>query len=67
MTRAIRALLIGAMILYLVPCAYLYFFQRSLIYFPTPASADDPATTITLPIANERVLVSTRPLDGPGP
>ena len=64
MTRPFRVLLIAAAVVYLGLCGSLYFSQRSLIYFPTPRSASG-GETITLPIANERVLVSTRALDGP--
>jgi len=65
MKRPLRVLFIALAIAYVAVCANLYFSQRSLIYFPTPGFANDPATTITLPIANERVFVSTRPVDGP--
>jgi pimeloyl-ACP methyl ester carboxylesterase len=46
-------------------CGALFFLQRSLIYFPQPASGDAEATTLTLPTTAARVLVSTRPKDGP--
>jgi pimeloyl-ACP methyl ester carboxylesterase len=63
MKRPFRVLIIAAAIAYLGLCGSLYFSQRSLIYFPTPRSGSG-GETITLPIANERVLVSMRPLDG---
>jgi pimeloyl-ACP methyl ester carboxylesterase len=49
---------------YLGFCAVLFFIQRSLIYFPQPASVADGAM-IVLPTPEARVLVSTRPKDGP--
>lgn len=66
MFRSLRVLWLGSLgaaILYCVGCGLLFFSQRSLIYFPQPASQDGP--TITLPIAEARVLVSTRTFDGP--
>jgi pimeloyl-ACP methyl ester carboxylesterase len=65
MWRALRGVLSGVAIAYLGLCGVLFFFQRSLIYFPQPASLVDPTTTLTLPIAAAHVLVSTRPKDGP--
>jgi len=50
---------------YLGLCAVLFFFQRSFIYFPQPDSGDSGATKIKLPTAAARVLVSTRPKEGP--
>ena len=50
---------------YLALCGALYFFQRSLIYFPSPASGDDGTQIITLPAGTARILVSTLPIDGP--
>jgi hypothetical protein len=65
MVRALRILFGTALIAYLGLCATLFFFQRSLIYFPQPNSGSGGATTITLPAGTERVLVSTRPKEGP--
>jgi pimeloyl-ACP methyl ester carboxylesterase len=63
----LRMLLIGAVVAYLGACLWLFIVQRSLIYYPPPAlSSDDGATTIILPTNAARVLVSTRPKDGPG-
>ena len=53
----------GAVLVYLGLCAVLFFFQRSFIYFPQPDSGD--AGKIKLPTATARVLVSTRPKEGP--
>lgn len=49
--------------MYLGLCGILFFFQRSLIYFPRPSSGTGDATMTTLPIAAARVVVSTRPKD----
>jgi pimeloyl-ACP methyl ester carboxylesterase len=50
---------------YVGACLVLFLFQRSLIYFPQPRSLTGGITIVTLPVARERVLVSTRPNDGP--
>jgi hypothetical protein len=55
----------GIAFVYLGLCAALFFFQRSLIYFPAGGSVNDGTTTVTLPVARARVLVSTRPKHGP--
>src|SRR5438552_4091256 len=53
-----------AAIVYLCVCGLLFVFQRSLLYFPQPRSGDGDATLMTLPVAKQRVLVSTRPKEG---
>lgn len=65
MSRVIIILLTAVAVAYLGLCVALFIFQRSLIYFPQPASIDGGANTLTLAIADERVLVSSRPHDGP--
>lgn len=50
---------------YLGLCAVLFFFQRSLIYFPQPRAIGSSATTITLPVEGAQVLVTVRPHGGP--
>lgn len=64
MWRALRIMFCGAPIMYIGLCGVLFFFQRSLIYFPPPGSPND-SVTITLPVATAHVLVSTRPKVGP--
>jgi pimeloyl-ACP methyl ester carboxylesterase len=61
MWRLVQVALASAAIVYLILCALLFFFQRSFIYFPSPASLNYGATMITLPVSGARVLVSTRP------
>jgi len=51
---------IGALI-YLGVCAALFFFQRSLIYFPQPRAEDTPGGTIQLPVAEANLVVSVLP------
>jgi len=59
MATALGVLLIG----YLCLCGGLFFFQRSLIYFPQPRSSRD-AATITLQVPSAQVLVSVREIPG---
>lgn len=51
------ALIVG---IYLVLCAALFLFQRSLIYFPQPAAVDSPDSRLTLAMPDARVHVSMR-------
>jgi pimeloyl-ACP methyl ester carboxylesterase len=64
MWRAVRVVLRVAVIAYLGLCGTLFFFQRSLLYFPQPGSGNGDATMIALPTATARVLVCTRPKEG---
>ena len=50
--------------LYLAACAFLYFQQRHLLYFPTAAQPGAEAATRPLRATGPRVLVSTRELAG---
>lgn len=50
---------------YLVLCAALFVFQRSLIYLPQPRSPAGGASTITLATDEGPVLVTTRARPGP--
>jgi pimeloyl-ACP methyl ester carboxylesterase len=52
-------------IAYIALCASVFLLQRTLIYFPQPGSGTGGTATIALPNTTERVLVSTRPLNGP--
>ncbi len=64
MWRVLRVVPAAVAIAYLGLCGALFFFQRSLIYFPQPSSGDNGATAIALPVAGARVIVSTRPMAG---
>jgi uncharacterized membrane protein YbhN (UPF0104 family) len=63
MWRTFLLLSSGLALLYLGLCAVLFFFQRSLIYFPLPSSGTGGGTMITLPIAAARVVACARPKD----
>jgi hypothetical protein len=64
MRRLLRVVLRDVVIAYLGLCAALFFFQRSLLYFPQPGSGNSGATMIALPVPTARVLVCTRPKEG---
>jgi pimeloyl-ACP methyl ester carboxylesterase len=62
--RVLSILLSGVAIAYLGLCGVLFTFQRSLIYFPQPASGSGGAAMMTLPVETARVVVSARPNEG---
>ncbi|MBC7918680.1 MAG: alpha/beta fold hydrolase [Rhodoferax sp.] len=64
MQRKAIATLIVLVVIYLGLCAALFFFQRSLIYFPQPRQFA-AAPTRTLAADGAQVLVTTRLRDGP--
>ena len=64
MIRSVVAVLTVAAFVYLGACAALFFFQRSLIYFPQPSSLGSSAQ-IRLPVDSAELRVSVRPLAGP--
>lgn len=54
--------LVALAVVYALACGFVFLAQRGLLYFPTAGRGE---SVITLPIDNERVLVSSRPVDGP--
>jgi pimeloyl-ACP methyl ester carboxylesterase len=64
MMRSVVAVLAVAAFAYLGACGALFFFQRSLIYFPQPSSLDGSAQ-IRLPVDGAELRVSVRPFAGP--
>lgn len=50
---------------YLGLCAALPIFQRSLIYCPQPRSLDRGVVTISLQVDGAKVLITSRPHNGP--
>lgn len=63
--RPIGNLLAGLAIVYVCLCVILYFWQRSLIYFPQPRDSGIGASLMALTRDDERILVSTRLREGP--
>ena len=51
-------------LIYLALCAALLVFQRSLLYFPQPSSLGSRDTTISLRVADAKVVASVRPRVG---
>ena len=64
MMRSTVAVLVVATFVYLGACAALFFFQRSLIYFPQPSSLGS-SSQIQLPVRGAELRVSVRPHAGP--
>jgi len=62
--RSLVGFVLLLVVLYLAACAYLYFRQRELLYFPQAARGVD-ATARPLRAPGPRVLVSTREVAGP--
>jgi uncharacterized protein len=54
-----------ALTVYVGLCLALFVFQRSLIYSPQPRSYGDIENVLTLPVAGERLAISTRAHAGP--
>lgn len=65
MSRILMVIVIVVAALYLALCAALLVFQRSLIYFPQPDTADTPASLLKLALVDAEVLVSVRAHAGP--
>ena len=65
MRRKMITLLAVFVFAYLALCALLFFYQRSMIYFPQPRSPGSDSTVITLSTEGEQVLVTTRLHNGP--
>ncbi len=63
--RMLLNVVVGLAILYAGVCGALFLCQRSMIYFPPPISECKGGSLTALEIENGRVLVSTRPRDGP--
>lgn len=55
--RVVLGALGGVLWLYLLACAMLYLFQRSLLYFPQPARLDLPSLRLQVPEAELQVSV----------
>lgn len=64
--RTLIVLLAILAALYVAACAALFFFQRSLIYFPQPGSGALGAETLRLPVDGGDVLVTTVQRPGAG-
>lgn len=63
--RTFAAIVAITVVLYAAACAALYFFQRSLIYFPQRGASADPATRMKLAVEGAELQVSIRPHPGP--
>ncbi|CAI8765553.1 Hydrolase_4 domain-containing protein [Pseudomonas sp. IT-347P] len=65
MSRTLMSLVALIVAAYLVLCAALFFFQRSLIYFPQPNVINSADSRMTLAMPDAQVSVVTRERAGP--
>jgi pimeloyl-ACP methyl ester carboxylesterase len=65
MSRTLMSLVALIVAVYLVLCAALFFFQRSLIYFPQPNAVTSADSQLTLSMPDAQVSVITRERVGP--
>jgi pimeloyl-ACP methyl ester carboxylesterase len=64
MRRTMLAFFAVVLLVYVGLCVALFFFQRSMIYFPQPRAANASAATIALRSGDHDVIVTTRPHAG---
>ncbi|MBM0107340.1 alpha/beta hydrolase [Steroidobacter sp. S1-65] len=55
---------IFAVVVYVGLCAALFFFQRSLLYYPQPRLPGETSQTLALSVEGAELVVSVRPHDG---
>lgn len=65
MQKTMSTMLVIALTGYAGLCAAMYFFQRSLIYYPQPRAVTAPASTMPLPVAGAELVITTRALNSP--
>ncbi|MFJ2320453.1 alpha/beta hydrolase [Pseudomonas sp. NPDC087817] len=65
MSRTLMSLVVLIIAVYLVLCAALFFFQRSLIWFPQPNAVNSADSQLTLSMPDAQVSVITRERVGP--
>jgi pimeloyl-ACP methyl ester carboxylesterase len=65
MSRTLMSLVALIVAVYLVLCAALFFFQRSLVYFPQPNAVTSADSQLTLAMTDAQVSVITRERVGP--
>lgn len=62
MTRSLIGVVLLAAALYLGLCLALFLFQSSLIYFPQPRAIGGPERLLMLPVTDQKIAVTVRPL-----
>lgn len=65
MTRNLIGVVLLALVLYLGAGALLFAFQRSLLYFPQPRAIGGPDRLLILPVTDQQIAVTVRPLASP--
>lgn len=64
-TRSLIGVVLLAIVLYLGAGALLFAFQRSLLYFPQPRAIGGPDRLLMLPVTDQQIAVTVRPLASP--
>jgi hypothetical protein len=65
MSRVTIGVLVALAVLYAACCAAVFFYQRSLIYFPQQRAIGSGDTTAELVVPGARLQISVRRHDGP--
>ncbi|AOE84311.1 alpha/beta hydrolase [Pseudomonas sp. TCU-HL1] len=65
MARSLIGVILLALALYLGVGGLLFVFQRSLIYFPQPRAIGGPDRLLMLPVTDQQIAVTVRPLASP--
>ncbi|MBC9000105.1 alpha/beta hydrolase [Pseudomonas sp. N40(2020)] len=65
MSRTLMSLVALIVAVYLALCAALFFFQRSLIWFPQPSAVSTTDSRLKLSMPDADIWVNTRERDGP--
>jgi pimeloyl-ACP methyl ester carboxylesterase len=63
--RPIISFIAFVAIIYVAICLLLFFFQRSLIYYPQPRARGERSATMPLSVQDAELVISLRPHDGP--
>lgn len=64
MSRVFVSVAVIATIAYIGVCAALFYFQRSLIYFPQPRALGASGAVMTLQVPDADLLITARPMPG---
>ena len=62
--RILPRILLLLLTAYVLFCTGLFLFQRALIYFPQPRAIQAPQSTLLLPVAEGKLIITVRPTTG---
>ena len=63
--KVVGYFILAALAGYAAVCIAMYFFQRSLLYYPQPRSVTTPESALKLPVDGADIVVTVRPRSGP--